>query len=54
MDLLANGWTVEKTLDDYPQLKREDITTVLKYAAEIINEEKVIHYLKFSDKKISS
>jgi len=39
--LLANGWTTEKILKNYPQLKREDITAVLKYATEILAEEKV-------------
>ena len=41
LDLLANNWTIEQILDDYPQLKREDIIAVLKYAAEIVKEEKV-------------
>ena len=41
LDLLANNWTVEQILDDYPSLKREDITAVLRYAAEIVKEEKV-------------
>jgi uncharacterized protein (DUF433 family) len=41
MDLLANGWTTEKILKNYPQLKKEDITAVLKYATELLKEEKV-------------
>ena len=41
LDLLANGWTIEKILKNYPQLKKEDITAVLKYATEILTEEKV-------------
>jgi uncharacterized protein (DUF433 family) len=41
LDLLANGWTTEQTLENYPQLKREDITAVLKYATEILKEERV-------------
>lgn len=41
LDLLANDWTVEKILNNYPQLKKEDITAVLKYATEILKEEKV-------------
>jgi len=28
LDLLANGWTTEQILENYPQLKREDITAV--------------------------
>jgi len=41
LDLLANGWTAETILDNYPQLKKEDITAVLKYATEILKEERV-------------
>ena len=41
LDLLANGWTTETILKNYPQLKKEDVTAVLKYAAEILKEEKV-------------
>jgi len=41
LDLLANGWTTEQILENYPQLKREDITAVLKYATEILKEERV-------------
>ena len=41
LDLLSNGWTTEKILKNYPQLKKEDIIAVLKYATEILTQEKV-------------
>lgn len=41
LGLLANGWTVETILENYPQLKREDIVAALKYATEILKEERV-------------
>jgi len=41
LELLANGWTVEDILKNYPQLKREDLAAALKYAAEILKEERV-------------
>jgi uncharacterized protein (DUF433 family) len=41
LDLLANGWTTEAILENYVQLKRKDVTAVLKYAAQILKEEKV-------------
>lgn len=41
LDLLANGWTTEKILKNYPQLKKIDIIAVLKYTAEVFAEEKV-------------
>ena len=40
LDLLANNWTIEQVLGEYPQLKREDIIAVLKYAAEMVKEKK--------------
>jgi uncharacterized protein (DUF433 family) len=30
LDLLANGLAIEKILRNYPQLKKEDVTAVLK------------------------
>ena len=41
LDLLANGWAVDQIMEDYPQLKCEDIFAVLKYAAQMVKEEKV-------------
>ncbi|KPV64777.1 MAG: hypothetical protein AOA65_0844 [Candidatus Bathyarchaeota archaeon BA1] len=41
LDFLANGWTVEIILENYPQLRKEDIIAVLKYATEILKEERV-------------
>ncbi len=41
LDLLSNGWTNEKILKNYPQLKKVDITAALKYTTEILTEEKV-------------
>ena len=41
LDLLANDWTIEQILSEYPQLNRKDVLAVLKYAAEMAKEEKV-------------
>jgi len=41
LDLLANGWTTETILENYPQIKRKDITAALKYAIQILKEDKV-------------
>ena len=35
LDLLANDWTIEQILSEYPQLERKDVIAVLKYAAEM-------------------
>ncbi len=41
LDLLANDWTIEQILSEYPQLVREDVMAVLKYAAEMAKEKKI-------------
>jgi uncharacterized protein (DUF433 family) len=41
LDLLANNWTIGAILIEYPQLEREDVIAALKYAAEMVKEEKV-------------
>lgn len=38
--LLAEGWTEEQLLEDYPGLAAEDVRACLAYAAEILREEK--------------
>ncbi len=40
LGLLANDWTIEKVLEEYPKLKREDIIACLKYATEMVKEER--------------
>jgi len=37
VDLLAEGWTQEQILDNYPRLTREDILAALKYASETVS-----------------
>ena len=41
MELLANGWTNEQILKNYPHLSAEDIQAALHYAAEILKQEHV-------------
>jgi len=38
---LAEGWTEEQILSNYPGLEKEDITACLKYAAEVLETERV-------------
>ncbi len=42
LDLLAGGWTQEQILDNYPNLKAEDIRACLAYASELLHAEKVL------------
>jgi uncharacterized protein (DUF433 family) len=40
LELLANGWTYEEILKEYPQLKKEDIQAAIRYSLDIIKDEK--------------
>ncbi len=44
LDFLGNGWTIENILENYPQLKKEDMIAVLKYAAEVLKEGKGVSF----------
>ena len=44
LDLLANGWTVEGIIENYPQLEKEDIRAALRYATNLLKEEMVYPY----------
>lgn len=41
LDLLAEGWTREEILRNYPGLTAEDLQAALHYAADALKREKV-------------
>ena len=41
VDLLAQGWSEEEILKNYPGLTREDLQASLKYASAVMQSEKV-------------
>lgn len=41
LELLAEGWTSEQIVENYPQLRPEHIQAALHYAAETIRRERV-------------
>ena len=41
LDLLAQGWTREKILKNYPQLKDDDIKAALEYSAHALKLEAI-------------
>ena len=41
IDLLAEGWTHEQILANYPHLKPDDITACLHYAGSVLKQERV-------------
>jgi uncharacterized protein (DUF433 family) len=42
VQLLANGETEAEILDDYPDLKKEDVKAALLYASECLDREEII------------
>jgi len=41
IDLLAQGWTENDIIKNYPGVTREDISSCLSYAGEVLKTEKV-------------
>ncbi len=41
VDLLAQGWSDEEILRNYPGLTRDDIMACLRYASDVLHAEKV-------------
>ena len=42
LGMIAGGYTIERVLEAYPELTREDVMEALNYASQVIDEEKVI------------
>ena len=40
--MVAGGYSVEKILEAYPELTREQVNAALEYAARVIDEDQVI------------
>ena len=38
LDLLASGWTEEKILDEYPQLRPEDLQAVFAFVRDCMKD----------------
>ncbi len=41
IELLANGWDYEQIAANYPAIKRDDIIAALRYASDILKDEKI-------------
>ncbi len=42
LGMIAGGYTIERILEAYPELGREDVVGALDYTSRVIDEEKVI------------
>ena len=43
LGMIAGGYTIERILEAYPELTREDVIEALDYVSQVIDEEKVVH-----------
>jgi len=42
LELIANGWSFDDILKNYPQLKKDDILVAIAYASKILKDEEYI------------
>jgi uncharacterized protein (DUF433 family) len=42
LGMIAGGYTIDRVLESYPELAREDVNAALEYAARVVDEEQVI------------
>lgn len=42
LGMVAGGYTVDRILESFPDLTREDVNAALEYAARVVDEEQVI------------
>ncbi len=42
LGMIAGGYTVERILEEYPKLTRDDVAAALEYASHVVDEDRVI------------
>ena len=42
LGMIAGGYTVDRVLEAYPDLSRDDVIEALEYAAWVVDEEQVV------------
>jgi uncharacterized protein (DUF433 family) len=42
LGMVAGGYTLERIVEAYPDLTREDVSAALDYASQVVDEERVI------------
>jgi uncharacterized protein (DUF433 family) len=45
---LAGGYTIERILEGYPELTREDVTAAIEYAVSVILNEEVLPFGEYA------
>lgn len=49
LELLASGWSAERILDEYPQLKAEDLQAVFAFVRECLKDEDFVLVAKAAE-----
>lgn len=44
LGLVAGGYTVDRILQTYPELTKEDVSAALEYAANLVGEEQIFSH----------
>ena len=42
LELLSSGWEIKDILEEFPQLKKEDVLSCIRHARDIATSEKVV------------
>ena len=42
LGMLAGGYTIERIVEAYPELMREDVVAAVEYASAVVDEDKVL------------
>jgi uncharacterized protein (DUF433 family) len=42
LGMIAGGYSVDRILSSYPDLTREDVSSALEYAAQVVDEDQAI------------
>ncbi len=42
LGMVAGGYTVDRVVEAYPDLSRDDVVEALEYAARVVDEEQVV------------
>lgn len=49
LDLLASGWTNERIMEEYPQLKPDDLQAVFAFVRDCLKDEEFVLETKAAD-----
>jgi uncharacterized protein (DUF433 family) len=52
IDLLANGWTEARLLDEYPGITHEDIVACLRFANKLVKAERAGHLAVVDERRV--